>query len=115
MKIKVRNTDKSYDYTKLRLDVIESLVNHREIECKNTRADMVRHLILYDEGKYIRETIVEKYDKEKFIIGIDLGNHKLLVKMGRLIMNNEAVDTNRYYNSRKYFISNINILENGVD
>ena len=117
MKIRSRNQvqEKSYDYSKLRLDVIESLINHRGIECNDNRTDMIRHLKLFDEGKYMRETTVEKQDKTKFIIGIDLGNHELLVQMGKLIMNGEAEDTNRYYNCRKYFLSNINILENGVD
>jgi len=117
MKIRNRNQreEKTYDYKKLRLDVIESLINHRGIECKDNRTDMIRHLMLYDEGKYMVETTIEKYDKEKFMIGIDLGNHELLVKMGKLVMTGESIDTNRYFNNRKYFLSNINILENGVD
>jgi hypothetical protein len=117
MKIRsrIQELEKSYDYKKLRLDVIESLINHRGIECNDNRTDMIRHLLLYDEGKYMRETVVEKYDKTKFMIGIDLGNHELLVKMGKLIASGEAKDTNRYYNNRKFFISNINILENEVD
>jgi len=116
MKIRSRNQaqEKSYDYSKLRLDVIESLINHREIECKDNRTDMIRHLRLYDDGKYIRETIVEKYEKDKFLIGIDAANQELMVQMGKLIEKDNAKKIH-YCNCRHYFISNINILENGVD
>lgn len=106
--------EKKYDYHKLRLDVIEKLITHREIECKDNRTDMIRQLLLYDEGKYIRETIVEKYDKDKFLIGIDSSRQDLMVQMGKLVEKGEAKRAH-YANSRHYYISNINILENGVD
>ena len=106
--------EKTYNYSKLRLDVIESLINHREIECKDNRTDMIRHLLLYDEGKYVRETIVEKYEKDKFLIGVDSANRELMIQMSKLIESREAKRAH-YTNSRHYFITNINILENGVD
>jgi hypothetical protein len=106
--------EKSYDYHKLRLDVIESLINHREIECKNNRTDMIRQLLLYDEGKYVRETTVEKQDNDTFLIGIDSANQDLMVKMGNLIQKGDAKKIH-YTNCRHYFISNINILKDGVD
>ena len=106
--------EKSYDYSKLRLDVIESLINHREIECKNNRTDMIRQLLLFDEGKYVRDTTIEKYEGDKFLIGIDSANQDLMVKMGILIQRGEAKKIH-YANCRHYFISNINILEDGVD
>jgi hypothetical protein len=106
--------EKTYDYHKLRLDVIEKLINHREIECKDNRTDMIRQLMLYDEGKYVRETTIEKYDKEKFLIGIDSINQDLMVKMGKLVEKGEAKRAH-YANCRHYYISNINILENEVD
>lgn len=106
--------EKSYDYHKLRLDVLEKLIVHRGIECKDNRTDMIRHLLLYDEGKYIRETTVEKYDKDKFLIGIDAARQDLMVKMGKLIESGEAKKVH-YSNDRHYYISNINILENELD
>lgn len=106
--------EKKYEYSKLRLDILESLILHREIECNYNRTDIIRHLILYDEGKYVRETIVEKYEKDKFLIGIDAGNRDLMVQMGKLVEKHEAKES-FYASSRHYFISNINILENGVD
>jgi hypothetical protein len=106
--------EKKYDYTKLRLDVIEKLINHREIECKNNRTDMIRQLLLYDEGKYVRETTVEKQDGDKFLIGIDATRQDLMVQMGKLVERGEAKRTH-YANCRHYYISNINILENGVE
>jgi hypothetical protein len=106
--------EKSYDYNKLRLDVIERLINHREIECKNNRTDMIRQLRLFDEGKYIRDTTVEKYDGDKFLIGIDTANQDQMIKMGNLIQRGDAKKIH-YANCRHYYISNINILENGMD
>lgn len=106
--------EKSYDYSKLRLDVIERLINHREIECKNNRTDMIRQLLLYDEGKYVRETTVEKQDGDKFLIGIDAARQDLMVQMGKLVERGEAKRVH-YANCRYYYISNINILENGVE
>lgn len=102
---------KPIDYSKLRLDVLENLINHREIECRDSKNDMIKHLQLYDEGKYIRETICEKYDKDKFLYGIDTGNHEQLVEIGKLIQDGQAKDTNMYYNCRKYFISNVKLLK----
>jgi hypothetical protein len=107
--------EKTYDYNKLRLELIEGLINHREIECKNNKTDMIRHLILYDEGKYVRETTVEKHDGDKFLIGIDSSNQELMVKMGKLVEKGEAKRAH-YANARHHYISNINILkENEVD
>lgn len=99
---------KEIDYSKLRLDILQKLVAGRGIECKDTRNEMIKHLLLDDEGKYMRETTIEKYEKDKFLIGIDLSNHQQLVEMGKLVQSGEAKDTNMYYNCRKYFISNIN-------
>ncbi len=102
---------KEIDYSKLRLDVLIKLVTSRGIECRDTRNEMIKYLKLDDEGKYVRETTIEKVGKNKFLIGIDLSNHHQLVEMGKLIQNEEAIDTNTYYNCRKYFISNIKPFE----
>jgi len=105
---------KDVNYNKLRLDILEKMICDREIECKDNKTDMVRHLLLDDQGKYIKEPTVEKYDKDKFLIGIDAARHDLMVQMGKLIERNEAI---RFYYSgrRHYFISEINILENGME
>jgi hypothetical protein len=102
---------KEINYFNLRLDVLQKLIDYREIECKETRNEMIKCLQLDDEGRYIRETTCEKYDKDKFWIGIDTGNQKQLIEMGKLIMDGQAKDTNMYYNCRKYFISNVKLLE----
>lgn len=102
------------NYNKLRIDVLERLVCMRAIECNDNRTDMIRKLRLDDEGKYVRPTTVEKIDKGKFLIGIDSAEHELMIKMGRLIEKEEAV-VSHYSFGRHYYISNINILENGVD
>lgn len=102
---------KEINYSKLRLDVLVRLVASRGIECRDTRNEMIKHLKLDDDGKYMRETTIEKYEKDKFLVGIDLSNHPQLIQMGKLIQNGDAVDTNSYYNCRKYFISYIKPFE----
>jgi len=104
---------KEVDYRKLRLDVLEKLVSSRMIECKDNRTDMIRQLLLDDEGKYIRETTVEK-DGENYLIGIDAIHHDLMVKMGRLIESGESTRSH-YSFGRHYYVSKINMLENGMD
>lgn len=102
---------KEINYSKLRLDVLIKLVAGRGIECRDTRNEMIKHLLLDDEGKYMRETTIEKYEKDKFLVGIDLANHSQLVEMGKLVQSNQAKDTNTYYNCRKYFISDVKPFE----
>lgn len=102
------------DYKKLRLDVLGDLICDRMIECKDNRTDMLRQLELDDEGKYIRETTVEEYGEDKFLIGIDTLQREQLIKMGRLIEKGSA-KKNHWSYGRHYYISNINILENELD
>jgi len=104
---------KEVDYRKLRLDVLQNLVCSRQIECKDNRTDMIRQLLLDDNGLYSRETTVEKMGVE-FLIGIDSYHHDLMVQMGRLIERGEAVRSHYSY-GRHYFKSKINILDNELD
>lgn len=85
----------TYNYDKLRLDVLQDLVTNRGIVCKNNKTDMIRHLKMDDEGKYIKETTYEKVG-DNFIIGIDFRNSKHLNEIGRLIEKKEAKSLNRY-------------------
>jgi len=102
------------NYNKLRLDVLERLVCGRMIDCKDNRTDMIRQLRLDDEGKYIRESTVEKYGDDQYLIGIDLARHDLAVQMGKLLEKGKA-KISHYSYGRRYYITNINILEDGVD
>lgn len=104
---------KEVDYKKLRLDLLVDLVCSRQIECKDNRTDMIRKLKLDDEGKYSRETTVEK-NGDNFLIGIDSFYQDLMVKMGKLIEKGEATRSHYSY-GRHYYISNINILEDELD
>jgi hypothetical protein len=99
------------NYSKLRLDVLEKLVCGRMIECNDNKTDMVRQLRLDDEGKYIRETIVEKHGKDTYLIGIDSALQDLMVEMGKLVETGEA-QRSHYAYGRHYYISKINILDN---
>ncbi len=101
------------DYKKLRLDVLEGLICSRMIECNDTKTDMIRQLELDDEGKYVRKTTVEK-EGDNFLIGIDSVHHDLMVQMGKLIESGDATRSHFSF-GRHYYISKINIIENGME
>jgi hypothetical protein len=102
------------NYNKLRLDILEDLICQRMIDCHNNRTDMIRQLKLDDEGKYVRKTTVEKHSDDTYMIGIDPASHEDLVKIGKLVEKHEAARSH-YAWGRLYYISKINILENGLD
>lgn len=95
---------KGIDYEKLRLDVLEKLISERSIECKNNRTDMIKHLKLEEEGKYVRETVYEKIPNG-FIVGIDLRNKKHLNEMSQIIIRKDGVNLNRYSCGRNYYFT----------
>ena len=66
---------------------------------------MVKYLKLDDEEKYVRETIFEKYNKEEFLIGIDINNNKELIAIGKFVEKNEVKRIGLYQNNRIYFTS----------
>ena len=100
------------NYNKLRLDVLEDLISQRGIECRNNKTDMMRHLRLDDEGKYFIGHTVEKYKKEKFLVGINVGkdSHDLMVRIGKLVEKKEE-KFSHYSFGRHYFITDTNPLE----
>jgi hypothetical protein len=87
------------DYEKLRLDILQKLIDERGISCKNKKDEMIKYLKLDDEGKYIRETTYEKKDGG-FNIGIDIKNREHLLQISRLIEKKEAKNLQRYEDSR---------------
>ena len=60
---------------------------------------MVKHLIMDDEGKYIRETTYER-NSGGFIVGIDIKNKGHQQQMSKLIEKKEAKYLNRYEDNR---------------
>ena len=74
------------------------------MECKNNKNDMIKSLKLEDEGKYIRETIYEKFNNG-FIIGIDLKNKKHLNEISQIIIRKDGYNMNRYSCGRNYYFS----------
>lgn len=95
------------DYNKLRLDVLEKLIQSRGIECKIKKDEMVKILKLDDEGKYetpMKETIYEKINGG-FNVGIDIKNHLELVQIGKLKEKKDAWSLNRYSDSRVWYWS----------
>jgi hypothetical protein len=97
------------DYEKLRLDVLKSLVDGRNIECKNTKDEMIKFLKLDDEGKYIRPVTYEKYESGKYIIGVDLKDQPNILKMNKLVETNQSQKLNLYTNDRLHYISSVRL------
>jgi hypothetical protein len=97
------------EYDKLRLDVLTKLIDERGISCKNKKDDMINHLKMDDEGKYVRETTYEKCGG-RLLVGIDLKNQPHLIQMGKLIEKKEASYKGLYASDRIYFISNQKLM-----
>jgi hypothetical protein len=87
------------EYDKLRLDILTKLIDERGITCKNKKDEMVKYLIMDDEGKYIRETTYVK-DSGGYIVGIDIKSHQQLIQIGKLVEKGEARRLNRYEDNR---------------
>ena len=97
------------EYDKLRLDVLTKLIDERGISCKNKKDDMINHLKMDDEGKYVRETTYEKCGG-RLLVGIDLKNQTHLIQMGKLIEKKEAFSKGMYASDRIYFIANQKLM-----
>ena len=77
------------DYSKLRLDVLIKLIDERGITCKAKKDEIIKYLKLDDDGKYVRDTIYEKWEG-RYLVGIDLKNHVHLIQMGKLVEKKQA-------------------------
>lgn len=93
------------DYEKLRLDVLKGLVDGRNIECKQTKEEMIKHLKMDDEGKYIRPVTYQKQPDNTFIVGIALNDGKSLIEIGKFVEKNIAKSMGLYCNDRIHYIS----------
>jgi len=93
------------EYEKLRLDVLQKLIDERGITCKSNKTEIIKHLKMDDQGKYIRETTYEKYDKDTFLCGIDMRNQKHILDMGKLVEKKEAKRFDMYSNNRIHYIT----------
>jgi hypothetical protein len=95
------------DYNKLRLDVLEKLIQSRGIDCKLNKTEMIRTLKLDDEGKYQTPMVNTTYEKSEsgFNVGIDIKNHSDLVQIGKLVEKKDAKSLYRYSDNRVWFWS----------
>lgn len=98
------------DYNKLRLDVLQKLIEERGIVCKPKKDEMINHLIMDDNGKYIRETTYEKDKSGGYIIGVDIKNQKEILQLSKLIEKKEAKPIGRYCNDRIHYHSNQKLI-----
>ena len=97
------------DYEKLRLDVLIKLIDERGITCKNKKDEIIKYLIMDDEGKYIWETTYTK-DKDGFIVGIDLKNRQHMLQICKLIEKREAINLHRYCDNRLQYWSKTKLI-----
>ena len=97
------------DYNKLRPDVLQKLIEERGIICKSKKDEMIKYLIMDDQGKYVRETTYEK-DSGGFIVGVDIKNQKEILQLSKLIEKKEAKVIGRYCNNRVHYWSNQKLI-----
>ena len=97
------------DYQNLSLKELKLLVGERNIDCKETKQEMVLALSSYDKGKYVYPTTYEKSEKG-FVVGISLNNQEHLVQVGKLIEKGEAKSLKTYCNDRVYYWSPIKLI-----
>jgi len=95
---------KNIDYEKLQLKELKLLAGSRNIECKETKEELIRNLTLYDQDKYVYPTTYDKVSKG-FIVGICLKNTKHQIAIGRLIEKGEAKCLKMYCNDRIHYWS----------
>jgi hypothetical protein len=92
------------NYELLRLDVLQKLIDERGITCKNKKDEIIKYLIMDDEGKYIRETTYERASGG-FIVGIDINNKNHMLQISNLILKKEARNIGRYSDNRLQYWS----------
>lgn len=97
------------EYEKLRLDVLQKLIDERGISCKNKKEDIIKHLKMDDEGRYVRETTYEKW-QGRYLVGIDIKNQSHLIQMGKLVEKKEAHSKGLYASDRIYFIASQKLI-----
>jgi len=103
-------SDEPFDYEKLRLDVLKGLIESRNIECKQTKDEMVKYLKMEDQGKYIRPITYQKQYDGRFIVGIDISDSDNCREMSKLMEKGLAENLRLYYNNRVHFISNQKLI-----
>jgi len=92
------------------LDVLKNLIDTRNIECKHTKEEMIKHLLLDDQGKYIRPVTYQKLPEGRFIVGIDIGDSDNCREMGKLVEKGVAENMKMYYDNRIHFTSNQKLI-----
>ena len=93
------------DYEKLRVDVLKMLIDGRNIDCKQTKEEIIKHLKLDDEEKYVRPITYDKQPDGSFIVGIALNDTKSLNEMGQLVFKGIAKNIGMYANDRIHYNS----------
>lgn len=106
----INKSSEPIDYDKLKLDVLKGLIDGRDIECKQTKEEMIKHLRMDDADKYIRPITYEKQPENKFMVGIDIKDHIHMVEMGKLVEKGHAQRMGLYCNNRVHYISNQKLI-----
>lgn len=101
---------KEVEYDKMKTPDLKKEIDYRDIKCKFTREDMIKHLILHDNEKYIYHTIKEKLKSGNFNVGIDPKNSKVIIEMGRLVDKKVAKRLNIYSAHRIWYETSVDFI-----
>jgi hypothetical protein len=97
------------EYEKLRLDVLQKLIDERGITCKNKKEEIIKYLKMDDEGKYMYDITYER-TQGGYFVGIDIKDHQHLIQMSKFIEKGEARRLNRYENNRIMYFSSVKLM-----
>ncbi len=93
------------DYSKMKLSELKLLADLNEIPTNLTKDDIIKNLKLVDNEKYLKPTTCDKFDKNTYLIGVDIKNQQKLVSCGKFVENGEMKRANMYSSDRIYFFA----------
>jgi hypothetical protein len=98
------------NYEKLKITELKKLAEEYDIPTNTTKDIIIKNLKLVDSGKYIYETTCEKYNKDTYLIGVDIKNQEKLMACGKFVDNGQISKSRLYSTDRIYFESSFKWL-----
>jgi hypothetical protein len=89
---------------KVKLSELKLMAEEHEIPTNLNKEEIIKNLRLVEQGKYIKNTICEKFGKD-YLVGVDIKDHQKLITLSKYVENKEMKRANMYSSDRVYFIS----------
>lgn len=98
------------NYEKMKLSELKLLADCLDIPTNTPKEILIKNLKLSDQEKYIKPTTCERYDKDYYLIGVDIKNQEKLISCGKFIENGEMKKSMLYSSDRVYFFSTFKMV-----